>query len=70
MSFGWELILEINGSLYASQVCRNAEQILTTSEQWKLAMIEKGWHRHSHETLSVLLESNGRRRARVPTLWA
>ena len=41
--FGWELILEINGSLYASQVCRNSEQVLTTSEQWKLAMIEKGW---------------------------
>ncbi len=41
--FGWELILEINGSLYASQVCRNSEQVLTTSEQWKKAMIEKGW---------------------------
>ena len=34
-AFGWELVLEINGSLYASQVCRNSEQVLTTSEQWK-----------------------------------
>ena len=41
--FGWELILEINGELSASQVCRNSEQVLTTSEQWKKAMIEKGW---------------------------
>jgi hypothetical protein len=41
--FGWELILEINGSLYASQVCRNSEQVLTTQEQWKKAMLEKGW---------------------------
>jgi len=41
--FGWELVLEINGSLYASQVCRNSEQILTTQEQWKKAMLDKGW---------------------------
>jgi hypothetical protein len=42
--FGWELILEINGSLYASQVCRNSEQELTTSEQRKIAMLDKGRH--------------------------
>ena len=41
--FGWDLILEINGSPYASQVCRYSAQVLTTSEQWKLAMIDKGW---------------------------
>ena len=41
--FGLELILEINGSLYASQVCRNSEQALRTSEQWKKAMVSKGW---------------------------
>ena len=27
--FLWELILEINGSQYASKVCRNSEQVLT-----------------------------------------
>lgn len=41
--FGHELRLTANGELIASQVCRNAEQILTTQEQWKAAMIEKGW---------------------------
>ena len=33
---GWELIFEINGSLCTSQVCRNSEQLLTTSELWKI----------------------------------
>ena len=23
--------------------CRNSEQVLTTQEQWKAAMIERGW---------------------------
>jgi len=40
---GWELRLEANGELIGSQVCRNNEQVLTTTEQWKKAMIEKGW---------------------------
>jgi hypothetical protein len=39
----WELRLEANGELIASQVCRNNEQVLTTQEQWKKLMIEKGW---------------------------
>jgi len=25
------------------QVCRSHEEALTTGEQWKAAMIEKGW---------------------------
>ena len=41
--FGWELRLEANGELIGSQVCRNNEQVLTTQEQWKKAMVEKGW---------------------------
>lgn len=41
--FGHELRLTANGELIASQVCRNSEQILTTSEQWKRAMVERDW---------------------------
>lgn len=41
--FGWELRLEANGELIGSQVCRNNEQVLTTQEQWKKAMMHRGW---------------------------
>jgi hypothetical protein len=40
---GWELRLEIAGSLQRSQVCRTQEDVLDTTEQWKAAMLEKGW---------------------------
>jgi hypothetical protein len=39
---GWELRL-ITTDLLRSQVCRSSEEILNTHEQWKTAMIEKGW---------------------------
>jgi hypothetical protein len=40
---GWELRLEIAGSLQRSQVCRSQDEVLDTSEQWKTGMAEKGW---------------------------
>jgi hypothetical protein len=40
--FGWELRLEY-GELFRTQVCRSPEEIVTTSENWKAAMVEKGW---------------------------
>jgi hypothetical protein len=40
--FGWELRL-MTTDLLRSQVCRSSEEILNTHEQWKAAMIEKGW---------------------------
>lgn len=40
---GWELQLELAGSLQRSQVCRTQDEVLDTSEQWKAAMVEKGW---------------------------
>jgi len=40
--FGWELRL-MAGELVRSQVCRSSEEILTTQEAWKAAMIGKGW---------------------------
>ncbi len=39
---GWELRLMMI-DLLRSQVCRSSAQVLDTSEQWKAAMIEKGW---------------------------
>jgi hypothetical protein len=40
---GWELRLEIGGGLQRSQVCRSQDEVLDTSDEWKAAMIEKGW---------------------------
>lgn len=39
---GWELRL-ITNDLLRSQVCRTTEEILQTHEQWKAAMVERGW---------------------------
>jgi hypothetical protein len=39
---GWELRL-MTTDLLRSQVCRSSEEILSAHEQWKAAMIEKGW---------------------------
>jgi len=39
---GWELRL-ITTDLLRSPVCRSSEEVLSTGEQWKAAMIEKGW---------------------------
>ena len=41
--FGHELRHIANGEVLSTVVCRNNEQIPTTQEQWKKAMIEKGW---------------------------
>jgi hypothetical protein len=40
---GWELRLEVNGDLQRSEVCRSQDEVLATGEQWKTAMVEKGW---------------------------
>jgi hypothetical protein len=40
---GWELRLEMAGSLQRSQVCRTQDDVLDTTEPWKAAMVEKGW---------------------------
>ena len=41
--FGWELRLLIDRELRMSQVRRSTNDVLSTGEQWKAAMIEKGW---------------------------
>ena len=42
--FGWELRLFIGADdIVQTQVCRSQDEVLNTGEQWKAAMIEKGW---------------------------
>jgi hypothetical protein len=43
--FGWELrrFIGSQDDVVQTQVCRSQEEVLTTGEQWKAAMIEKGW---------------------------
>ena len=42
--FGYELRLVVGADdLLQSQVCRSSDEVLTTHDQWKAAMIEKGW---------------------------
>jgi hypothetical protein len=40
---GWELRLEIAGSLHRSQVCRTHDEVVHLSEHWKAALADKGW---------------------------
>ena len=41
---GWELRLIIGkDDVLQTHVCRSQDEVLTTGEQWKAAMIEKGW---------------------------
>ncbi len=40
---GWELRLMIAGDLHRSEVCRSQDDVLTTGEQWKAALVEKEW---------------------------
>jgi hypothetical protein len=41
--FGWELRLMV-GELVRSKVCRTQDEILTTQENWRAAMLERGWN--------------------------
>ena len=41
---GWELRLVVDGGdLRRSQVVRLNDEILAVTEQWKTAMVERGW---------------------------
>ena len=41
--FGWELRLIAGPELVQSQVCRSETELIETQEQWKAAILEKGW---------------------------
>ncbi len=40
---GWEIRLDVAGSVQRAEVCRSQDTALETSAQWKTAMIEQGW---------------------------
>jgi hypothetical protein len=40
---GWELVLEVNGLLARSQVCRSRDEVLDVAEQRHSAMREQDW---------------------------
>ena len=40
---GWELVLNVNGNLQRTEVCRSQEEILSRTESWKAALLERGW---------------------------
>jgi hypothetical protein len=40
---GHELVLRVDGELTHSAVCRSKDEFLGLYEQWRAALIEKGW---------------------------
>jgi len=40
---GWEVVVNVDGMLQRSQVCRSQDEILTRTEAWKVALMERGW---------------------------
>ena len=40
---GWEVVLEVNGLLSRSQVCRSRDEVRDVCEQWRAVMVEAGW---------------------------
>lgn len=41
---GFELVLNIDGELRRSEVCRSTDDVLTVTERWKATMLANGWH--------------------------
>ena len=68
--FGWELRLIAGPELVQSQVCRSETELIETQEQWKAAMLEKGWQEQHLDcpmrrrpTIGVALDASLLRRA-------
>ena len=40
---GWEVVLEVNGLLSRSQVCRSRDEVLEVCEHWRVVMMQAGW---------------------------
>jgi hypothetical protein len=41
---GWELRLVVDGGDFRrSEVCRSQDEVLDVTEQWKAAMVGRGW---------------------------
>lgn len=40
---GFEVVLNVNGNLQRSQVCRSTDEVLSLTETWKTALLGRGW---------------------------
>lgn len=40
---GFELVLNVNGNLQRSEVCRSSDEVLSKTEAWKAALLNRGW---------------------------
>ena len=40
---GWELVVNVDGTLQRSQVCRTQDEILDLTDSWKAALLARGW---------------------------
>jgi hypothetical protein len=40
---GWELRLFVDGEWQRSKVCRDQEAVFSTIDEWRAALLEKGW---------------------------
>lgn len=40
---GWELVLNVDGALQRSQVCRSQNEILVLTASWKAALLGRDW---------------------------
>jgi hypothetical protein len=49
---GWELCLQLglNRDFLQTKVCRTGAEVLATGDEWKAAMIAKGWQASSSST--------------------
>jgi hypothetical protein len=56
---GWELRLMAAGEFLQSQVCRSQEEVVDTSDQWKVAMINL-FESREHSTRAHVPESRSR----------
>jgi hypothetical protein len=41
--FGWGVVIEVNGLLSRSQVCRSRDEVLDLSERWCAVIVESEW---------------------------
>jgi hypothetical protein len=51
---GWEVVLEVNGLLSRSQVCRSRDEVLDLCEHWRTVMLQAGWSGATSAMLDTL----------------
>jgi hypothetical protein len=43
--FGWELrlVMGVRADVMLNKICGSRDEVLRTAEQWKTALVDKGW---------------------------